>query len=259
MKRATWKSLLENLYLVSATRDLKGEEEAYTFNYRNNLGGIMMLASFFDPETKSFAQDPCFIVIMLPSIGSDGPTLTLTSDEVWGDENLLRLLGLPVTDTGDNPMSPVCGTVGSKCISGLYRTPIREEILRMPLVWCMNGDVVLSVGSVPQKMAVDNKITGWLGVNDLKETEYHSEILFPAFTDEAASTSVFDLLPMVLPLPFNHGLPVGYAISGKITGEKMIEAWNVFAGAGGNSHQWIDTPLFHGWGEVARSGEKMAL
>jgi hypothetical protein len=44
--------------------------------------------------------------------------------------------------------------------------------------------------------------------------------MFPAFTEESAETSVFDLLPMVLHLPFDHGLPVGYAISGKITGEK---------------------------------------
>jgi hypothetical protein len=42
---------------------------------------------------------------------------------------------------------------------------------------------------------------------------------------------------MALPLPFNHGLPVGYAISGKITGDKMIEAWNVLTGAGENSPQ----------------------
>jgi hypothetical protein len=49
---------------------------------------------------------------------------------------------------------------------------------------------------------------------------YHRRIFFPAFTNEAASTNIFDLLPMDLPLPFNHGLPVGYTISGKITGGK---------------------------------------
>jgi hypothetical protein len=65
-------------------------------------------------------------------------------------------------------------------------------------------------------------------VNDPKKTDYHHGIMFPAFTDEAASMSIFDLLPMALPLPLNHGLPIGYIISGKITGENMIEAWNVF-------------------------------
>jgi hypothetical protein len=65
---------------------------------------------------------------------------------------------------------------------------------------------------------------------------------------------------MVVPLPFNHGLPVGYATSEKITGEKLIERWNIFAGAGENSHQWIDTPFFHRWDEVmANGGKKLAL
>jgi hypothetical protein len=76
-------------------------------------------------------------------------------------------------------------------------------------------------------------------------TEYHREICFPAFGDEAVYKSVFDLIPMALPLPFNHGLPVSYAMSGKITGETMIKAWNVFAGPGENSHQWINCPFFH--------------
>jgi hypothetical protein len=124
----------------------------------------------------------------------------------------------------------------------------------------MNGDVVFSVGSAPHKSSVHNEITGWLGVSEPKETEYHREILFPAFSDEAADTSIFDLLPMALPRPFNQGLPVGYAMSGNITREKMIEAWNVFAGAGKKLHQWIDTPFFHRWDEVmANSGKKLAL
>jgi hypothetical protein len=42
---------------------------------------------------------------------------------------------------------------------------------------------------------------------------------------------------MALPLPFNHGLPVGYVTSRKITGETMIEARNVFAGPEENFHQ----------------------
>jgi hypothetical protein len=57
-------------------------------------------------------------------------------------------------------------------------------------------------------------------VDDLKEMDYHREIIFPAFTGHSAATSAFDLLPMALPLPLNHGLPIGYAISGKIMGEK---------------------------------------
>jgi hypothetical protein len=82
VKRTTWKSLLDNLYPDSATHDLKGEDKAYKFASRNALGGILVLAHFFDPKTKSFAQDPCFMVIALPLTCLDGPALTLTSDEV---------------------------------------------------------------------------------------------------------------------------------------------------------------------------------
>jgi hypothetical protein len=160
------------------------------------------------------------MVIALPSTGLDDPALTLTSDKGWGDDKLVHLSGIPVANMGDNPLSLVCGTVRSECLSGLYPIQIRKEIIRTPLVWCMNGDVVFSVGSAPHKTSVDNKIMGWRGVGDPKETDYYREILFPAFTEEAADTSVFDLLPMALPLPFNHALSVGYAISGKITGEK---------------------------------------
>jgi hypothetical protein len=130
----------------------------------------------------------------------------------------------------------------------------------MPLECCINGDVFFLVGYAPHRTSVDNEIAGWLGVHDPKETDYDREIPPPAFTEEAADTSVFNLLPMVLPLPFNHGLSVGYAISGKITGEKMIEAWNIFTGAGENSHQWIDTPFPYRWEDVmSDGGKKMAL
>jgi hypothetical protein len=117
VKCATWKSLLNNMYLDSATRDLKGEDEAN--NWKNP--GIRL---FFYPETKAFAQDPCFMVIALPSTGMDGPALTLMVDKVWGDDKLVHLSGLPVTDMGDDPLSPICDTVGSECISGLYPIPI---------------------------------------------------------------------------------------------------------------------------------------
>jgi hypothetical protein len=73
----------------------------------------------------------------------------------------------------------------------------------------MNGDVVFSVGSTPHKTLVDNKITGWLGISDPKESDHRREILFPAFTEEATDMSTFDLLPMEVHLPFNRGLPVG--------------------------------------------------
>jgi hypothetical protein len=82
IKRATWKSLFDNLYLNSATRDLKGKDEAYKFASRNALGGLLVFTRFFDLETKSFAQDPCFMVIALPSTGLDDPSLTLMPYEV---------------------------------------------------------------------------------------------------------------------------------------------------------------------------------
>jgi hypothetical protein len=124
------------------------------------FGELLVFTHFFNPETKAFAQDPCFMVITLPSTGLDGPALTLTFDAVWGDKKRVHLSGLPCIDTGDDPPSPVCDTVRSECLSGLYPIPIREAILRTPLVWCMNGDVVFSVGSTPHKMSVNNKITG---------------------------------------------------------------------------------------------------
>jgi hypothetical protein len=179
VKGATWKSLLDNLYLDSATRDLKGEDEAYKFASRNDLGGLLVFTHLFNLETRAFAQDPCFVVIALPSTGLDDPALTLMSDKVWGDAKLVHLLGLPVTDMGYNPLRPVCGMVGIEYLSGLFPIPIREAILRTPLVWCMNGDVVFSVGFAPNKTSVDNEIMGWLSVNDPKETDCHREITPP--------------------------------------------------------------------------------
>jgi hypothetical protein len=98
------------------------------------------------------------MVIKIPSIGMDIPALNLASDEVWGEDKLVHLLGLPVTDTGDDLLSPVCGTVGSEYLSGLCPVPIRDATLRTPLVWCMNGDVAFSMGSNPHKTSVENKL-----------------------------------------------------------------------------------------------------
>jgi hypothetical protein len=120
----------------------------------------MVFTRFFDPETQSFAQDPCVMVVALPSTSLDGPALALMPDDVWGDDKLLHLLGLPVTDTVDDPISPVCGTMGTECLSGIYPTHIRDAIIKMPLVWCMNWDVAFSVSSAPHKTLVDNKIMG---------------------------------------------------------------------------------------------------
>jgi hypothetical protein len=244
------------MFFDGATRDIKGEEEAFKFASCNALVGLLVFAQVFSKKKGAFAKDPFFIVVAIPLTGLEGPTLTLTSDEVWGKDKLIYLSGLPVTDTGKAPLNPVCGTVRSECLLGLYPVPLRDSILKTPLIWCMNGDVVFSVGSSPHKGSMDNEITGWLGVNESKETEYHRDIIYPAFSDEAADTSVFDLVRMALPLPFNHGLPVGYATSRKITGGTMIEAWNVFAGPGKNSHQWTGTPFFHLCAAVMKYGRK---
>jgi hypothetical protein len=138
VKWATWKTLLNNLYLEGATHNLKGEHDAYTYTSPNALGCIKVLARFFDPMTQSFAPNPCFMAIALPSTGINASALTLPSDEVWGDDTLLHLLGLPVNDMGEYPFNPVCGTVGTECHSGLHPTPIRCTVLKTPLVWCMN-------------------------------------------------------------------------------------------------------------------------
>jgi hypothetical protein len=106
VKCATLKSLLDNLYLDHATHNLKGEDQAQNIASRNTLGGILVFTSFFDPEAKSFAHGPCFMVIALPSIGLDVPTLTLTSDKVWGEYKFLHLLGLPVTRNRRRSTSP---------------------------------------------------------------------------------------------------------------------------------------------------------
>jgi hypothetical protein len=90
--------------------------------------------------------------------------------------------------------------------------------------------VVFSVVSVPHSVTSNNKSTGWLGVNDLKEMEYCRNILLAVYAADAASTSIFDILYMALHLTFNHSLLVCYAISGKAMGAQLIEAWNVFTG-----------------------------
>jgi hypothetical protein len=77
IKLTTWKSLIDNLYLDNATHDLKGEEEAYKFAYRNALGGILVFTRFFNLETKSFTQDPCLMFIALTSTSLDSPALTV--------------------------------------------------------------------------------------------------------------------------------------------------------------------------------------
>jgi hypothetical protein len=56
------------------------------------------------------------MVISLLSTGLDIPALALTSDGVWDDDKLLHLSGLPVTYMGEDPLSPLCGTVGSKML-----------------------------------------------------------------------------------------------------------------------------------------------
>jgi hypothetical protein len=91
VKCATWKLLLNNMYLDSATRDLKGEDEAYTFASWNALGGLLVFARFFDTEKKAFTKDPCFMVIALPLTGLDGTALTLTSDESGANTNSCTL------------------------------------------------------------------------------------------------------------------------------------------------------------------------
>jgi hypothetical protein len=46
VKRATYKSLLNNMYLEGATRNLKGDDEAYKYASRNTLEGILVYAHF---------------------------------------------------------------------------------------------------------------------------------------------------------------------------------------------------------------------
>jgi hypothetical protein len=154
-------------------RDIKWEDEAYKFASCNALGGLLVFAHFLDKKKGAFSKDPCFMVIAIPSTRMDGPARTLTSDEVRGEDKLVHISGLPVTVTGDDPLIPACGTVGSEYLLGLCPVPVRDSILTTPLVWCMNSDVVFSVGSSPDKGSVDNEITGWIGVSEPKETKYH--------------------------------------------------------------------------------------
>jgi hypothetical protein len=254
--QANWKTLLCTMYLNATTRNPNGEDETYKYAPHDALGGLLMHARFYNIENKAFIQDSCFVVIALPSTGLDGPVITLTSDEVCGGEKLVHLLGLSVTDMQDEPLIPVCGTVSIECLSGQSSTPICSTILQTSLVWCMHNKVVFSVVLVPHSMANDNEITGWLSVNGPLEMQYHHDILLPAHVADATTTSICDLLPMAIPLPFNHGLPVGYAISGKATAAHAIKAWSVFAGEGDNSHEWLDTPFFHTWAKMMSSGGK---
>jgi hypothetical protein len=196
VKCANWKSLIDNMFFDGTTKDIKGEDEAYKFASRNALGDLLVFTRFFDKKKGEINKDPCFMVIALPLTGLDGPVLTLTTDEVWGEDKLIYLSGRRVTDTVDDPLSPVYGTVRSECLFGLYPVPFRDWILKKPLVWCMHSDMLFSVGSSPHKGSVENKITGWIGVSEPKEMEYHREIIFPAFSDGSADTSVFYLLPM---------------------------------------------------------------
>jgi hypothetical protein len=57
------------MFLDGATRDIKGEDEAYKFASLNTLGGLLVFARFFDKKKGAFAKDPCFMVIALPSTG----------------------------------------------------------------------------------------------------------------------------------------------------------------------------------------------
>jgi hypothetical protein len=149
-----------NMYLEGATQNLKGDDKAYKYASHSVLGDIFVYARFFYSDKNAFTCDPCFMVITLPSTGIDRPALTLTSDKVWGNDKLLHLSRLPVTDTGEDPLIPVRGMVGSECLSGLYPTPIRGAILNMPLFWCMNGEFTFLVGSAPHSTSSDDEIMG---------------------------------------------------------------------------------------------------
>jgi hypothetical protein len=50
VKWATWKSLLDNLYIEGETQNLKGDDEAYTYASQNALGDTLMIAQFFDSD-----------------------------------------------------------------------------------------------------------------------------------------------------------------------------------------------------------------
>jgi hypothetical protein len=180
-------------------------------------------------------------------------------DEVWGDNKCVHLSGLPVTNMGYDPLSTLYGTVGSECFSGLYPITIREAILGTPLVWCMNGDVVFLVRYAPHKTTVDNEITGWLSVNDRRKRT----ITVKYFWGLHQRISVYGRLR-----PPTHGFASTFqpltarhiCHQWQEHGRKMIEAWNVFTGAGENSHQCINTPFFHLWVEdMAHGGQKMTL
>jgi hypothetical protein len=180
VQQATWKTLLDMMHPDAVAHNINGEDEADKYATRNALGGLLVHTRFFDIEKKAFTQYTCFMVITLHSTGLDGPVLTLTSDEVWGGDTLVHLSALQVIDMEDEPLIPVCGTVSSEYLSGQSPTPICSTILQTPLDWCMNGTFVFSVVSVPYSRASDDEITGWLGIKDPSEMQYHHFILLPA-------------------------------------------------------------------------------
>jgi hypothetical protein len=61
------------MFLDGATRDIKGEDEAYKFASCNALGGLLVFACFFDKKKGAFAKDPCFMVIAPPQQGWTAP------------------------------------------------------------------------------------------------------------------------------------------------------------------------------------------
>jgi hypothetical protein len=103
VKRATWKSLLDNMYIDGATRDVKGEDEAYKFASQNALGGLLVFTHFFDKEKEEFTKDPCLMVIALPLTRPDGPALTITSPQLH-TRDLIKWIQLATTL---RPMVPV--------------------------------------------------------------------------------------------------------------------------------------------------------
>jgi hypothetical protein len=113
---ASLKSLLENMCLKAATRNLKGDDDVYKPASRNTLGGLLVHIRFFDAHKKAFTKEQCFMAIALSSTGVYGTaiTLTITPDEVVGGDKLLHFWGLPVTNTGEDLVSPVYGTVSSE-------------------------------------------------------------------------------------------------------------------------------------------------
>jgi hypothetical protein len=66
VQRATWKTLVDMLYLDAATHSLIGGDEVYNDASRSALGGLLIHTRFFNIKKKVFTQYPCFVVITLP-------------------------------------------------------------------------------------------------------------------------------------------------------------------------------------------------